>query len=138
LNSDKKRLHGVGYLGKGEYKSFENGKNTRQYMIWYSMINRCYNEKYHKKLPTYKDCTVSEEWHNFQNFASWYDQNYYEVNGEKMALDKDILIKGNKVYSSETCIFVPQFINSLFTKCNAIRGEFPIGVSWHKHNKKLL
>ena len=44
-------------------------------------------------------------------------------------LDKDILIKGNKVYSPETCCFVPQEINCLFTNCKSVRGKYPIGVT---------
>ena len=53
-----------------------------------------------------------------------------------MHLDKDRLIKGNKIYSPKTCIFVPQTINSLFIKNNSVRGELPIGVSRNKKTKK--
>jgi hypothetical protein len=49
-----------------------------------------------------------------------------------MCLDKDILFKGNKIYSPETCVFVPSDINILFTKTNAKRGDFPIGVTYNK------
>ena len=58
----------------------------------------------------------------------WIDENYYEIPGEEMCLDKDILCKGNKIYSRETCIFVPQRINKLFTKSDKARGKNPIGV----------
>ena len=78
-----------------------------------------------KKRPTYKDVTVCEEWHCFQNFAEWYDENYVEG----WCLDKDILIKENKTYSSKTCCFVPNEINVLFTKSSSSRGDCPIGVS---------
>jgi hypothetical protein len=79
---------------------------------------------------------VCEDWLNFQNFASWYDENYYEIDGEKMQLDKDILIKGNKVYSSNTCVFTPKRINNLFTKRDFDRGKLPIGVCIDKQNSK--
>ncbi|MDU6995940.1 MAG: hypothetical protein E6356_13855 [Terrisporobacter othiniensis] len=102
-----------GYIGEGEYNSI---KNKKSYYAWKNMLTRCYSEKYHEKHPNYKDCTVCEEWHNFQNFAKWYEENYYEVGNERMHLDKDILVKGNKVYSPITCIIVPQRINDLFTK----------------------
>ena len=46
-----------------------------------------------------------------------------------MHLDKDILCKGNKVYSRNTCIFVPHRINNLFVKNDNSRGKNPIGVS---------
>ena len=129
-------VYGIGYLGTGNAIVSINGKHTEQYNHWYSMLQRCHSEKYHIKQPSYIGCSVYEEWHNFQNFALWYNENYYEVDGEVMALDKDILVKGNKIYSPETCIFVPQKINSLFIKCDRARGELPIGVC--KHNNKYV
>ena len=63
-----------------------------------------------------------------QNMCKWLEENYYEIPGEQMCLDKDILYKGNKIYSRNTCIFVPQRINTLFVKCDKNRGENPIGV----------
>lgn len=122
-------VYGVGYFGVGKHKSASSRRTTKPYKIWNHIMERCYSEEYHSKYETYKDCSVCEEWHNFQNFARWYEENYYEVEGERMELDKDILIKGNKVYSPETCIFVPQGINSLFIKANKLRGDLPIGVT---------
>lgn len=125
----ERRYFGIGYLGEGKYKCKENGKKTRAYSTWNSMLQRCYDKKYHRKEPTYKDCEVSEEWHNFENYAKWYYDNYYEVEGETMELDKDILFKHNKIYSPETCIFVPKTINSLFVKRQNSRGESVIGTT---------
>ena len=122
------RLYGVGYLGEGRYKAKENGKNTDEYIIWYSMLKRCYDPEFHKKYSTYIDCKVENNWLNFQNAAEWIENNYYEVPGERMCLDKDILYKGNKIYSRDKCIFVPNRINSLFTKCDNARGKNPVGV----------
>ena len=122
-------VFGIGFIGVGKFKSLdENGKSTKCYNTWVDMLMRCYDPKYHEKKPTYKSCTVDEQWHNFQNFAQWYYSNYYEFEDEKLALDKDILHKGNKMYSPETCVFLPVSINSLFTKSNNTRGKFPIGV----------
>ena len=118
----------VGYLGEGKYKVSENGKNTDKYNIWYSMLQRCYDPKLQEREPTYKGCKVEEYWLNFQSMGEWLDKNYYEIPGEQMHLDKDILCKGNKIYSRETCIFVLQRINSLFVKRDNSRGENPIGV----------
>ena len=123
------RYYGVGYLGEGKYKTWENGKNTTWFKIWYHILERCYDPKFHEKEPTYKDCILEDYLLNFQNMGKWISENYYEVPGEKMCLDKDILKKGNKIYSRETCIFVPQRINTLFTKCNNSRGKSPIGVT---------
>lgn len=95
-------VYGVGFIGEGDHKPSVNGKNTKCYISWSRMLERCYSAKLHKKYPTYSDCVVCEEWHSFQNFASWYKDNY--VKG--CHLDKDIKIKGNKVYSPKTCSFV--------------------------------
>lgn len=124
----EKSVIGIGYIGDGEYKTHINNKATPQYAIWHAMMNRCYNQEFHERQPTYKDCTVAEEWHNYQVFAKWYDDSYYEIDQEIMCLDKDILIKGNKIYSPETCMFVPQIINNLFIKSNASRGNLPLGI----------
>ena len=98
------------------------------------MLMRCYSAKYQEKHPSYKGCYVCNEWLYYHNFKKWYDENYYEIDGKTSQLDKDILVKNNKVYSPNTCVFVPQFINTLFTKKH--RGELPIGVSYHKYSKK--
>ena len=127
-------VYGVGYFGVGEFKSCdENGKHTKCYATWKDMQKRCYDPKYHEKRQTYKNCKVCEEWNNYQVYAKWHNENYYEVEGQAMALDKDILNKGNKVYSPETCVFVPVSINSLFVKCDNKRGQYPIGVDKHRN-----
>ena len=112
-------------------------KKTKCYMTWVNMLNRCYDTKRHEKQPTYKHCIVCNEWLNFQNFAKWYKDNYYEIKGQKMCLDKDILYKGNKIYSPDNCIFVSNDINVLFTKHDKDRGDYPIAVSYHKQNDKF-
>ena len=122
-------VYGVGYLGEGKYKAKENGKFKEEYNIWHNMLRRCYDPKSHKEHPTYKGCAVEEFLLNFQHMGEWINENYYKIPGEKMCLDKDILYKGNKIYSRETCIFVPSRINTLFIKCNKSRGKDPIGVS---------
>ena len=134
----ERSVYGVGYYGEGKYVAKINGKHTPYYKTWNDMMIRAYSNKLHKKFKTYKDCKVCEEWHNFQNFAKWYEENYYEIEGEKMHLDKDILVKGNKLYSPETCVFVPQRINSLFTKGDKRRNIYPIGVSLYKKTNKYV
>jgi hypothetical protein len=123
----------IGYYGMGKYQHSIDSNPSKAYISWKHMITRCYDYKKLLENPTYKDCTVCDEWHNFQNFAEWYDDNYYEISGETMCLDKDILHKGNKIYSPETCIFVPNNINILFTKRQNNRGDYPIGVTYHKN-----
>lgn len=122
------RYYGKGFVGEGKYAATENGKINLWYNIYISMLRRCYDPKLQEKEPTYKDCEVEDYLLNFQHAAEWYNENYYEIPGEVMCLDKDILCKGNKMYSRETCIFVPKRINSLFTKRDNDRGDCPIGV----------
>ena len=123
------RYYGKGYLGEGKYKVRENGKINPWFKIWHHMLERCYDSKYQERYPTYKGCRVEEYLLNFQHMGKWLEENYYKVPGEVMCLDKDILCKGNKVYSRETCIFVPERINLLFIKRDNARGDNPIGVS---------
>ena len=133
-----KSVFNHGYLGEGKHKPSVNKKLTPEYKIWYNIIKRVYDHKIIKKYPTYKGCSICEEWHNFQNFAEWYSKKFYSVHKEKMHIDKDILVKRNKIYSPNTCIFVPERINNLFIKCNANRGKYPIGVYFKKDIQKYM
>jgi len=133
-----KSICGVGYVGEGKYRTRVDNKRTEQYRTWKAMIYRCYNSEHHKKHPWYSDCVVCEEWYNFQVFAKWYDENYYEIEGQKMAIDKDILVKNNRVYSPDNCVFVPSRINNLFLKGKSKRGKLPIGVSLEKATGKFV
>lgn len=90
----------VGFVGQGKYDSTQLIKGGKPYYIWKSMLARCYSAR---KSSCYEGVTVCEEWHNFQNFAKWFEENYVEG----YELDKDIKIRGNKLYSPETCMFVP-------------------------------
>lgn len=139
------RVCGIGYHGNGPYKII--AKDDKQ-IIWNNMLSRCYKNNQDKNI-TYQDCEVCEEWLNFQNFAQWYEENYYEIPGEKMFLDKDILFKGNKIYGPDTCCFVPKSINNLFTLRQNKRTNLPLGVkkvnnktnpyvaTINKNNKKI-
>ena len=121
---------GVGYRGSENVDC-----KSESYLKWHDMINRCYNAKFHERQPQYKGCIVCEEWLNYSNFKVWYEQ--HKVQGMSLDLDKDILFKGNKVYSHETCCFVPHAINTLFLSKKAVRGDYPIGVSYEKDKKKF-
>lgn len=112
-NPYDRTVFGVGYAGVGDYL-LTDVKPTKAYMIWYQLMNRCYNEKEAKNRPAYYGIvTVCPEWHNFQNFAKWYTENYYEVEG-RIHVDKDILFPNNKEYHPDKCLLVPQRINMLF------------------------
>lgn len=97
------------------------------FTTWRDMLYRCYSENLRYKYPTYKDCTVCEEWHLFSNFKAWMETQDWEGNN----LDKDILYPGNKIYSPETCVFVSKLVNSFLVECNSKRGGSLIGASSH-------
>ena len=107
-----------------------NGKRVRcnYYQVWKDMLKRCYSDKYQEKRPTYKGCTVCDEWLSFMSFRKW----MMKQDWEGKQLDKDILVMDNKVYSPETCIFVNQEINLILVSCEAKRGDWPQGVYYHK------
>lgn len=114
--------NGVGIIG-----GVIGVSKTKAYVHWSSMLARGYCKLYKSNYPTYKDVTVCKEWHDFTTFSNWCDKQP-NFNTDDSVLDKDILVKGNKIYSPETCVFVPHKINSLFVKADANRGKYPIGV----------
>ena len=115
-NPYDRNVRGFGYYGEGDYKSVDknNPYVKRVFQIWSTMLERCYKEESRDRFPSYEHCLVCDEWHNYQNFRKWYDENYYEVGNERMHVDKDILYKNNRIYSPITCLIVPQRINMLF------------------------
>ena len=118
----------------------KNLTKTQCNNIYNNMYQRCYNEGVHKTKPWYIGCTMCEEWLDDKYaFYDWVnDGNFYVIDGEPtVELDKDILIKGNKFYSPDTCIFVPKSINSLFGGTSAKKNnkELPVGVSQTKSGK---
>ncbi len=122
-------VFGVGIIG--DERIMVNNRTSPEYKVWNMMLYRCYCTEYHKIRNLYKDCTVSENFKQFKYFRSWcFEQVGFGNSGWE--LDKDILFKGNKYYSEDTCIFVPHEINSLIVESNSIRGDFPIGVHLNK------
>ena len=131
-------VYGVGALGT-KYPITINGVKTKEYKLWQSMLQRCYSDSaYNKQRPTYIDCEVSDNFKSYEYFYEWCHKQIgfgVDGNGNPFQLDKDLLIKGNKVYSEDSCVFLPQEINTLLVKNTASRGEHLIGVSWSKTNK---
>lgn len=127
-------VHGVGFLGVGRFKRTDNRKVTKQYTTWQSMLGRCYDRKYQEKYETYVGCTVCDEWHNFQNFAEWYDINHPN-DGNNYHLDKDIKVSGNSIYSPDACCFVSPSVN-LQHKSNMAAYELisPCGKMFNTNN----
>lgn len=133
-NPYDKTVSGIGFLGDGDYVAWKNGKHTPVYLAWKNMIDRCYCENKSYMYPAYFGiCTVSSDWHNFQVFAKWYFDNWYEVDG-RLHIDKDILVPGNKEYGAERCILLPQRINMLFVN-KPNKNGLPNGIRIVKNDK---
>lgn len=109
----------------------KNGKLSKEYYTWLHMLERSIDKSLKDKKPTYKDCRCCKEWLSFDDFNKWlHSQENFQIwkSLKWSALDKDILIKGNKLYSPETCLLVPLNVNTLFVKRDSLRGKYPVGV----------
>tara|TARA_R110000824_G_scaffold297393_1_gene485595 strand:+ start:704 stop:1270 length:567 start_codon:yes stop_codon:yes gene_type:complete len=126
-----KLVFGVG-INDADYKTHPtiDGKQVvcPFYRRWCDMLRRGYSEKFQERCPTYKGCSVAEEWLTFSNFRKWMVEQDWKGND----LDKDLLVEGNKTYSPETCVFICGELNKLLTDSAASRGELPIGVTENK------
>lgn len=112
----------------------KRSRKDKEYALWIGLLERCYSEKRHTRHPTYKSCTTSGNFNYYPYFKDWCNQQIGFGN-EGWELDKDILVKGNKLYSEDTCCFVPPEINLMLTKTDALRGKHPIGVQYYKPSK---
>lgn len=125
-----KSVFNIGVVGE-KYKTKINKKHIKEYTAWSGLLERCFDMKYKENRPTYEQVACCEEWLLFENFYEWiHNQENFEqwLNGERWAIDKDILNKGNKTYNPENCCLVPINVNSLFVKNDTLRSELPIGV----------
>ena len=129
-------VFGVG-INDGKYPAKVNGKTIKEYNLWCGLLERCYCPKLQKKRPTYIGCLVSE---NFKSYSYFYDwvQKQVGFSEKGFQLDKDLIFKGNKLYSEETCLFLPSQLNSLLTTCRAVRGSLPVGLAQMARRSKLI
>jgi len=135
MGGKRSLVHGVG-INDWAGDVTLNGKNIREYELWIAMLKRCFSKNYKEQRPTYNGVTCCQEWLSMRSFIKDVSQmKGYDVEGWQ--LDKDILVKGNKIYSKETCCFVPLEINSLLVNGRKLRGEWPIGVSFHKRDHRF-
>ena len=140
LGNIKDRLRpsysGVGILGD-KYGCQVDGKICKEHLIWNLMIFRCYSIKNRLKNVNYNDCFVSENFKYYPYFYEWCNKQV-GFNSEDFELDKDLLIKGNREYGEDTCVFIPREINVMLTKSDKTRGDLPIGVHFDKRRGKYI
>lgn len=124
-----------------EYIEYQNKASYEAMKIYNTIRARCKpGEKIHIG-KCYKEVTMCQEWlDDPKTFVRWYLDHYYEVDGESMAVDKDLFGKGAKVYSPETCCILPQRLNTYLTNCKkhyfdgqTPENTLPLGIY---HNKK--
>ncbi len=139
---NRKIIYGVGINDFSHSTILIKGKSIPEYVLWNSMLLRCYSEKHHIRQPSYKDCYVEEYFHSFTNFYNFihtlHGYGYIDNKGKPFQLDKDILFKNNILYSRKTICFVPQEINAFLTLSNRIRGDYLIGVNIDKRCKSTF
>lgn len=127
----RRPIKGVG-INDAEYNvcAWVDGKykHCPIYQSWVNMIERSFCPKYKEKYPTYIDVTCCDDWLNFSSFREWMITNKWQKN----SLDKDICVKGNKVYAPELCIFVPMYINNAFSD-KSRKDSIPSGVEVSRH-----
>ncbi len=137
----KKLVHGVGVNDLPyrahvyEYVTENGGKKIRKlvfrceyYTAWINMLERCYSKKFLERYPSYIGTSVCSEWVYASAFKKWMEQQDWQGK----SLDKDIVVPRSKLYSPDTCAFVLQATNTFVIASDAIRGEYPIGVTLHK------
>lgn len=135
-----KLVHGVGINDADYYVRHEVMEGVKKviwtcpfYVRWLNMLTRCYYDRYQDKFPSYKGCFVCKEWFRFSIFKAWMETQDWE--GKE--LDKDLLIRGNKEYSPETCVFVTKDVNRFMTEIKSSSGLYPTGVNFHKASGKF-
>ena len=135
---------------KQEYVPYITARKNRALLIYNGILKRCYDEESKKMFPWYEKATMCDEWRNDPSlFIRWYESNYYEVDGESIQVDKDLLFPGNKIYSPDKCCLLPITLNSLLANCKKpyhrddsilarrINKDLPLGVRYNKAKKKF-
>ena len=134
-NKNLPTVQGVGIVGYGQYSPFLGKTMTKHYRKWISMLERSHSVSYKQDNIEYVDVTCVPEWHLFQTFAEWCDVQI-GFNNEGWHLDKDILVKGNKIYGPDFCAFVPAELNSLLnTRSRARSDSGTVGVLRTKYGR---
>lgn len=126
----RKHYFGVGFVGTGVSRV----KDVRSFAVWVGMLERCYSTEY-LNGGAYQGCYVADEWHCFKIFQEWYEaQPYCDI----YEIDKDLLVKGNRLYSPQTCVLLPKHLNIALQGKRKNMGAYPCGVYYKKKNKNFI
>ena len=132
-------MHKIYEIGINDYneKVKIGGIMLKSYTTWIDMIKRCYSKKFQEKRPTYIGCKVCDEWLHFSKFKKWFDENYpyhLEEQGTRLQLDKDLMSTDEKIYSPDTCVFLPNKVNKFISNRKNTNKIGVTGVCWNKRN----
>ena len=132
-------VHGFG-INDGKYPVRSEYSNiSKEYATWRGVIGRCYHRTENRKIAyaRYNGCSVSEFFKHYSNFYEW-SNNQVGFGLDGFDLDKDLLIKGNRQYHEDVCVFIPSEINTAIQAKRRDRGDLPIGVSYHKQTGRFV
>ena len=134
-NLNSKLVLGVGIndmLGAEKTKEF-----IKQRQMWFGILQRCFSIKLLERRPTYKNCKVSESWLWLSNFIKDIKsiENYEKSLNEGWQLDKDLLSNEGKLYSKDTCCFIPRSLNLVISSYPKKLNGLPKGVKLSKGGK---
>ena len=130
-----KLVFGVGINDK-KYPSRKHGEDIKEYLLWRSILSRCYSPVYQRGKPTYVGCSASDNFKSYSYFHEWC-RTQIGFNQQNFQLDKDLIFKGNKLYSEDTCLFLPRELNALLVTSKKYRGSLPVGVTAHQRGNFL-
>ena len=140
MSNCEKLVRGIGVKGN-KYPSSISRKHVKEYKLWESMLDRC-TDKWKIKSPTYAGVTCSENFKSYSFFYEWCQEQVgfgnIDSKGIFWHLDKDILVRGNKIYSEDNCVFIPQRINNLLLKVDKARGKDLLGVFYREDKGKFM
>ncbi|ATW58271.1 hypothetical protein CNR37_00064 [Pseudomonas phage ventosus] len=121
----------------------DGGRGSKQRLVWVcpyykrwcGMKERAGGDRLLKVSPTYADVSCCDDWLLFSNFKAWMVTQPW--NFEKSGLDKDLRIPGSKIYSPDTCRFIPPYINNLVIEKPYARGSYPLGACFDSQSGRF-
>jgi hypothetical protein len=112
--------------GKWVLRFMMNGEfiQTRLGKLHNNMTQRCNKSGslQNKHALSYKGTSVSEEFKDPQKFCDWVVQQ--PGWGLGYCLEKDVLLRGNREYSAEACVFLPAVINTAIIRSTPKKYTF--------------
>lgn len=129
MHKNRKPIYGVG-INDWDSPVYVENKQMKEYQVWVGVLSRCFSDKEKARKPCYKDSKCSENWLVFSNFVRDIRSmvGFDKLMKSGWQIDKDLILKGNKDYSNETCCLLPKELNVFLINGASKRGSLPLGV----------